>query len=276
MPPTRFLFARLNLIAQYEDKQQFVLTGLRSHQLRRVREHLWGYFGVESLGRYSDYVTGYLAKLRPENAEEVGDLVAHAISTTTVVNRAIAKSRFFLHIPTGLLAYQYVSGHITQAIFEEQFARLFEEGYKQFFVAADVSTVEERERFLEALGEFERVQSVTIELHPTNPHYSEVYRAIDERLKALQAKNYKEVITAATDGPGLRAESDPEIRSKATMAEDGYGKATASGQRAGKTAQISTSQNPVTAHVETRDRSPTEILGELIDDFRAIIRRIAA
>lgn len=276
MPPTRFLFARLNIIAEYQDKEQFILVGLRSHQLRKVREHLWGYFDVEPIDSALGYVTGYLAKLRPENAEEVGDLVAHAISTATVVNRAVAKSRFFLHVPTGLLAYQHVSGHITQKIFEEQFARLFEEGYKQFFVSADVLTVEERAHFLEALAEFDRVQMVAFDLHPTNPHYDEIYRGIDERLKALRAKNYKEVLTAASDGPGLAVERDWEVRSKATMAEDGYGKATATGLRGGKAAQISTSENPLTAHAETRDRSPTDILDDLIDDFVAIIRRMAA
>lgn len=276
MPATRFLFARLNLIAQYEDKRHFVQAGLQSKQFRRVREHLWGFFEVESLDKHADYLTGYLAKVRPQNAEEVGDLVSHSISLTTVENRAIAKSRFFLHVPTGLLAYQYVSSHIEQRTFEEQFARLFEEGYKQFFVTADVLTVEERANFFEAIAKFDRVQSITVTLHPTNPHFSEIYRSIDERLKAIEAKDYKESISAAPNGPGLNISNDADIQSKAAMAEDGYGKVSASGTRDGRQVSASTSKNPLTVSVETKDRSAGEILGDLVDEFASIIRRMAA
>jgi hypothetical protein len=276
MPATRFLFARLNLIAQYEDKAQFVRAGLQSNQLRRVREHLWGFFEVEGVDGHAEYLTGYLAKVRPQNAEEVGDLVARSFAMTTVENRAIAKSRFFLHVPTGLLAYQYVSSHIEQRTFEEQFARLFEEGYKQFFVTADVLTVEERANFLDAIRTFDRVQTLSVSLHPTNPHFSEVYRAIDERLKAIDAKDYRETIAADPNGPGLRVTEDSDIRSKAMMAEDGYGKLSASGTRNGRSVQASTSENPITTSVDVRDRSPSQILSELADEFMSIIRRIAA
>lgn len=275
MPYSRFLFGRLNIIAEYQDKAAFIMRGLESHELRRVREHLWGYFDVERLPDRSDFATGYLTKLRPEFAEEVGDLERHEISVTSVSNRAIAKSRFFLEIPTGLIAYQLVGRHISQEIFEEQFARLFEESYKRFFVSAEVQTVEARASFLEALATFERVQSITIQLHPTNPHYSEIYRTVDERLKTLRAKRYKEIISAAHDGPGLAATNDTDIRRKAAMAEDGYGEARASGSRHGRPARASTRENPVSIEAETRDRTPSDILSDLWDGFMEIMGRAA-
>lgn len=275
MPYSRFLFARLNVIAQYDDKTAFILGGLQQRQLRRVREHLWGFFDVEQLAEQPEFVTGYLAKLRPEYAEEVGDLDRHEISITSVSNRAIAKSRFFLEIPTGLISYQLVGREVTQPIFEEQFARLFEEGYKRFFVSVGVQTVEERASFIEALRTFDRVQTISIELHPTNPHYSEIYRTFDERLKAVHAKQYRETLSAARDGPGLNAGDDSDVQRKAAMAEDGYGRVTAVGTRDGRAARASTRENPVAAQAETRDRRPSDILNDLRENFREIMRRAA-
>lgn len=273
MPPSRFLFARLNLIAEYDDKRTFLLKGLQHRRTRKVRNNLWGFFDVEVVPTHRDYATGYLVKLRSEQPEEVGDLETHAIATTHVQNRAISKSRFFIEIPTGLIAYQLVAPHIPQRTFEEQFARLFEEAHDGFFVSADVQTVEQRAQFFDALETFERVQKLEFELHPTNPHFDEIYRTVDERLKALRAKKYKETIAAAKDGPGLRALDDPEVRAKATMAEDGYGKASAVGTRDGKVARASTREHPVSAAADTRDRSVTDLLNDLLGHFREIMRR---
>lgn len=125
-----------------------------------------------------------------------------------------------------------------------------------------MQTVEARASFIDVLATFERVQEVTIKLRPTNPHYSEIHRTVDQRLKELRAKQYKEVITAGREGPGLAATDDEDIRRKAAMAEDGYGEASATGTKDGRPARASTRQNPVSAQAETRDRSPSEIFSK--------------
>ncbi|MCC6317344.1 MAG: hypothetical protein IT361_06580 [Gemmatimonadaceae bacterium] len=272
---SRFLFARLNLIAEYDDKRAFVLKGLSGHQTRKVRSHLWGFFEVEELPDFPDYVTGYLTKLKPLYAEEVGNLETHQLGTSDVANLAVAKSRFFLHIRTGIVAYHVISNHVTRPVFEEQFARLFEEGHQKFFVSADLQTIEARESFMKALASMERVAFLTLELHPTNPSFSEIYRTVDERLKRIKAKSYREEIAASREGPGLVVGDDEDVARKVTMAEDGYGRAVAVGTRNGKRSSIATSQNPVSTHADTRERSAGQILGAIVDDFAALFRRIS-
>lgn len=275
MPMSRFLFARLNIIAEYSDKRQFVFKGLTGHQTRKVRSHLWGFFEVEELADFPDYVTGYLTKLKPLYAEEVGDLETHQLGTADVANLAVAKSRFFLHVRTGIVAYHVIASHVTRPIFETQFARLFEEGHQKFFVSAELQTIEARESFMKALAAMDRVALLKLELHPTNPSYNELYRTVDDRLKRLHAKSYREEITAAREGRGLTVGDDQDVISKVTMAEDGYGRAVAVGTREGKRVSVATSQNPVSAQADTRDRSAGQILGSIVDDFAALFRRIS-
>jgi hypothetical protein len=275
LPVSRFNFARLNLIAEYTDKRAFVLKGLTGRQRRKVRAHLWGFFEVEELSEFPEFLTGYLTKLKPLVAEEVGNLETHQLGTADVANLAVAKSRFFLHVRTGIVAYQVISNHVTRKVFEEQFAKLFEEGHQKFFVSAELQTIEVRETFLKALASMQRVSFLKLDLHPTNPAYNEIYRDVDERMKRLRAKSYREEIVGGPEGPGLNVAEDSEIAKKVTMAEDGYGRAIASGIRNGKRSTVATSQNPVSAQAETRDRTAGQILGSIVDDFTALFRRIS-
>jgi hypothetical protein len=275
LPTSRFLFARLNILAEYEDKRAFLLKGLTGHQTRKVRSHLWAFFEVEEMTDFPEYLTGYLTKLKPLYAEEIGNLETHLLGTADVTNLAVAKSRFFLHVRTGIIAYHVISNHVTRPVFEEQFARLFEEGHQKFFVSAELQTIEARESFMKALAAMERIVFLKIELHPTNPSFDEIYRTIDERLKRLHAKSYREEIAAARDGPGLEVRDDDDVSRKVTMAEDGYGRAEAVGTRNGKRATVATSQNPVSTQADTRERTAGQILGGIVDDFAALFRRIS-
>lgn len=275
MPASRFNFARLNVIAEYSDKRSFLLKGLSGRQTRKVRSHLWGFFEVEELAEYKEYLTGYLTKLKPLYAEEVGDLETHQLGTADVANLAVAKSRFFLHVRTGIIAYHVISNHVPRNVFEEQFAKLFEEGHGKFFVSAELQTIEKRETFLKAIASMDRVSFLKIDLHPTNPAYNDIYREIDERMKRRRVKAYREEFVGSGEGPGLSLTDDSDVASKVTMAEDGYGRAVASGIRNGKRTTVATSQNPVSVQTETRDRSAGQILGSIVDEFAALFRRIS-
>ena len=272
MPTTRFSFGRLNLIAEYEDKEQFLLKGLKTDKLLTVRGHQWGYFEVERMDLLGGMLAGYLVKLRAVQPEEVVDLRTHGLALTDVENRVIAKSRFYMHIVTGLIAYQIVSGHIYGDLFRRYFAKLFVEGYGDFFVNADIQAVEERTKFLETLATYERVRQVTIKLHPSNPSFAPTYRRVDERLKKLQVKGYREIYSAER-GEGLAVGDDEEIRSKVVMAEDGYGEARAKGMRAGHEQTISTLENPMSTQAETQGRTMRQVLDQLLDMFESLIGR---
>ncbi len=271
MRPARFHFGRLHVVGQFTDKAEFLFRGLRTNVLLKHRDHLWGFFAVAPLSEYPDVFAGYLVKLAPEQAEEVGDLETHELASVTVPNAAVAKARFFLDVPHGLIAFQHVSSHVPVETFTSRFCEVLEEGLDRFFVNADIQLIEARFEFLEALGRLSRIDRLEVVLHPTNPRNDEWYRRTDERLKRLEIDKYKEVMEAARSGPGLNVTDDAEIRGKVVMAEDGYGEVAAHGMLEGKHTRISTKQNPVSTAIHLGELSLDSVYKGLkgaIDDIK--------
>ncbi|NOT09867.1 MAG: hypothetical protein HOP28_16865 [Gemmatimonadales bacterium] len=271
---TRFYFGRLNIVAEFSNKRQFIEHALRTTRLLNHRGFLWGFFDVAPLQSDHEFFTGQLAALRPEQPEEVGDLDRHALTFTNVANRLIAKSRFFLHVETGLIAYQFVSSHISSEIFCERFPRLFEEAHDNLFVSADIQYIKDRYSFLERLNALTEVYDVEFTLHPTNPGYSELYRLVDERLKRLNARQYREQLHAERAQGGLRIADDADVKAKAAMAEDGYGEATATGLERGNVTKITTRENPIAADAAIKDKEPEDIFAQLSTVFGRIFERL--
>lgn len=275
MRPARFNFGRLHVVGQFTDKMEFLSRGLHTTALLRHREHLWGFFAVAPLSGEPDTLAGYLVKLAPEQAEEVGDLEAHELSTVTVPNAAVAKARFFLDVPHGLIAFQHVSGHIPIDTFITRFCEVLEEGLDRFFVTAEIQLIEARFEFLDALAKLSRVDRLEVTLHPTNPNNDEWYRRTDERLKQRQIDKYKEVMEAARNGPGLNVADDAEIKGKVVMAEDGYGEVSASGFLEGNATRISTRQNPISTVIRIGELSPDNVYERLKGTINDIKQRFS-
>jgi hypothetical protein len=194
MREARYYFGRLNLIAQYQNKRDFLLSGLRTRKTIEAYRHAWGFFDISEIGSgQNQFITGLLVKLRPESEEEIADLETHELTSAELQNQAVAKARFFLHVRTGLIAYHPVSGYISAGQFVEHFVRLFKEGHDNFFVDAEIQAVEERYRLLDELARFEAVFEVIVSLHPTNPNFDPIYERTDRRLRALEATSYTEI-----------------------------------------------------------------------------------
>jgi hypothetical protein len=127
-------------------------------------------------------VHGYLVKYKPEFDQEVVVRETGKLSEAEIKNFVVAKSRFFLHIETGLIAYHPEGNAITSDQFRHQFALLFETNHGMF-VRVEIESVDDQYQLRDELRRMTAVSKVQVELHPSNPHDVESWRRIDQRLE---------------------------------------------------------------------------------------------
>jgi len=270
----RYFFGRLNLIGSFTDKRSFVLRGLESRKVFEYRGYNWGFFEINEIkNEMGDFIHGFLVKYKLKSEEEVAVPNKHKLTLESIANRVIAKSRFFLHVETSVIAYHPVGNQIVSGVFCERFARIFEKNHEGFFVNAEIQIIEEQYKIFEAIKRFSSIRKVSISLNPSNPSNIDRWRKIDERLKRLGALKYHEEYEGNPDVRSLDVEKDEEVISKISMAEDGYGRADVSGAIEGESKTISTRDNPITA-VGPRDDEPADsVLGKLSQTLKKILRR---
>ena len=270
----RYFFGRLNLIANYTDKREFLLRALQTSKIIFHRGNNWGFFEAkETETEFGLFISGFLVKYKGEIDEEVAVPETHSLTDIAAANRVVAKSRFFLHIESGLIAYHPVANKIGNETFCERFVQLFEEALDKFFVSADIQAIEERYKIFEAIRRFKTISKVFVYLHPSNPRSTKRWKRIDDRLKRLGASKYQEQYESKPNGDGLDIIRDPELKSKITMADDGYGKAEVTGQIEGETRTISTRDNPITALAANDDQPPESVISKLGSALKKIFSR---
>ncbi len=247
MSMQKYYFGRVNILAQYEDKYDFILVGLRQNNILLRSNHLWGFFDIEPLEVDEGlFIHGYLVKYKPEKLEEVVDPETHKLTFEGIKDSVVAKSRFFLHITSGIIVYHPVGLHIDLETFNERFSELFEKSYDNFFIDVAIQSIEDRYKIFEEIEKFDYIEKVNISLHPSNPRSSRIWDGIDKNFKELGIGKYQEHFEAKSDSDGLKITHSDEVKAKITMADDGYGKADVTGivNRVKKT--VSTKDNPVT------------------------------
>jgi hypothetical protein len=272
----RYFFGRLNLIPTQEPRRKIELVrdALSHNTTIERRGVVWGFYQVRELETSLGGVThGYLVKYKPHTQEEIAVPETRELDEQTINNRVSAKARFFLHVSSGLIAYHSFGREIRRDTFCDRFAHLFEEALGNFFVDAEILTIDEQWRIFEVLRRFRRISKVSIYLHPANPDLTEVTRNIQNRLKKLEADVYIEKYEAAASKVGLNVVEDPEINSKISMAADGYGRAEVTGTIDGEELTVSTANNPVTA-ISGGDDVPAEAVFEhLTPTIRRVFSR---
>jgi hypothetical protein len=272
--PVRYYFGRLNLIATFKDKREFILRGLRTDKFIERRNFIWGFFDIKEIKTNQGlFIHGYLVKYRPKSELEVALPEKHRLGEVTAPNLVEAKSRFFLHIESGLIVYHPVGGQIENDVFCERFIEIFHEALDKFFVNAEIQAIEERFQVLEIIKKFKSISKVEIYLHPSNPNLSDLWKDIDQRLKTLSATSYKEVYENDKKESTLNVADDSEIRGKVAMAEDGYGKASVTGELEGEVKTVSTKDNPITALAPGDEEEPEKVLESLDESLRRIFQR---
>lgn len=273
---TLFYFGRFNVLAIYEDKMAMLLQGFRTDTIHESHRQRWGFFNIaEEESRLGTFLTGYLAKFRPVEEEEVAQLDTHVIGTASIENKIIARSRFCLHVPSGLIAFHVVAGQITTSTFRKVFAKLFMAGLQDFFVSAEISMVEDRIEFFNCLGRFARIYRVRVLLHPSNPRSARMWHRLDWRIKRRNATTYMEEIRNETPGGSLSIAGDLDLQSKFNMASDGYGVAEVTGLIEDRHRTVRTSDNPVVARVPSFQITSGGLLEHLADRFSEVLARIS-
>lgn len=277
MPPrlANYYFGRFNILGQYGNKKDYVLVGLQRGYEFYSRENGWGFFDVNVV-EYTgiEFVQGFLVKFKPLVDEEIVLPESQELSSEAVSNRVIAKARFILHIPTGIIMYRAASRQISRQQFLLYFPQVFIENHERFFVDAEVQTIDEEMEIFEAMRRFDRILAFSVYLHPSNPDLSDMWKDVDEWIKDINADKYHEYMEAKPSSDGLHIIDNGEIRGKIAMARDGYGNASVTGTVDGKVQVVSTNDNPVTAQAPSGDDTTAEtILSYLIDTFRKIRER---
>jgi len=274
---SKYYFGRLNIVSAYEEeKKPFLERGLNSGVLIPEKNYTWGFFEVENVVEQDDYLCGSLVKYRPLDPEQFVNTETREIEEQEIRNRIRAKSKFFLHVRTGIIAYQIVS-QISEKSFRKNFAKLLEKSYDNLFIDVEVQTINQEEPFFEAIKNFDSITKVSIYLHPSNPNSRRIWERVDERLKNLEVESYRESYKLKEDRINLDIEGDEDINSKLHMASDGYGEAKVGGKKDGEYRIVTTGDNPVEAEVENSVENSDllqETLKQILPTFRSLLNRI--
>lgn len=259
----RYCFGRLNLIANFEDKRSFIFDGLNSGKIL-AESSLWGFFGIREFNfpDIGTFAIGYLVKYKNESEYEVAVPAEHELQSVSIEKVVVAKSRFFLHIKTGIIAFHPLPQQIDYDQFRSKFVKIFTLSYDNLFVSAEIQAIQQRFKLLEYIRQFTPLKKIEIKLHPSNPNNSKRWQRFDGRMKAENVKEYYETFVSDRNGFNTSIADDHEITDKIVMAEDGYGKATISGMIGDRSKKISTSDNPLT--VEIQDNDNPEIMMQQI------------
>lgn len=266
----QYYFGRLNLITAGHEKRQLTQEALSSRAVLEKRGQRWGFYEFSEI---DSYFTGFLVKYRASAEEEVANPERGILEDIPIENRVTAKSRFFLHVESGLIAYHPILYQIPRRTFATRFAEVFEHALRGFFVNAEVQSIEQQRRLIDELARFKSIRKVSIYLHPSNPSSRDIWRRQDERLRDLNATSYRENYETRPEKGSLKVAEDEDLRQKIAMAEDGYGKVDVTGERDGKSQKISTGDNPLSAPAPADDQDPPSVLAALRETFTDFLSR---
>lgn len=270
-----YFFGRLNLLTYSEDKREFLYTALSTDTSEVSGKFKYAFFDVQELTLAGElFVFGRLVKYKPLLEGEVVDEGAHRLVDGGLPHGVVAKSEFFLHYRTSVLAYRPVTNRISANQFCEMFSRLVEAAYQNFFVSAEIDSIDEDIEIERAIEQLDVVSKVMFDLHPSNPSNRAVYRHLDERLKALRAQRLRQTMTACEGGFVRDTLLDDDGFKGLMMAVDGYGKGCVEGIIDGRKVAISTEDSPVKKEVVASE-SPSNLLHQLIPTFKRIWERVA-
>lgn len=266
-----FYFGRLNLIASYKDKYEFLQETLTRNIEVSKRDYEWGFFNVRDVyWNNIVFLAGFLVKYKSFKDEDVVDEQSRLLTTTTISNRAIAASPFFLHPKTGIIAFHPISFKIGHNQFKYIFPELVMASNDYLLVDADLQFIDEEVKIFEAIKSFDKITSLVIQLHPSNPSNRERWKRTDERLQEMKAQKYRQQYYS-TDGLIILEDSEPF--GDIIMAGDGYGKADIYGEKDGKPYVASTDRIPLKAK-GVKSSSLQDTLESIIDKFEEIWDRM--
>lgn len=272
--PIKYYFGRINIIANYEDKLQYLLEALIKGNVIFNSRHKWGFFEIEKFKMNNmTLIHGFLVKYKSEKEELVVDPLNHVLTIEQINDSVVAMSRFFIDVYSGIIIFHPVSINIEIDAFIENFIFLFENAKDNMFVNIDIQIIQERFQIFEEMEKLDKIDKIYINLHPSNPTTSRAWELIDKRLQELNAVKYTEIYESKKDIKGLNV-NDKEIESKITMAVDGYGEAKIEGEEKGNIRVISSKNNPIIEEAPGDDLPKELVFDVLKRKLFSIIDRI--
>lgn len=273
MRPATYFFSRLHLAAGNQNKADLLDRAFTQSTPLLLGDYHWGIMDVTEIEyEHRVFKTGHLTKFTLQNKEEVVNLDKRTIELRTTDYRVKAKSRFYLHVDSSLLAFRRVGSDISPTRFATVFPKILVSVHDGFFVDASVMEVTEVGDVLQRLRDFTRIQKIDFTLHPSNPEFGDQWRELDDWLKIREIEQYKETLVNNSER-GLQIAEDKGVIGKFHMASDGYGLGRVRGTLNDEDCVMSTSEDQVTMQTDKADDQPASILEDLIGRFRQIWSR---
>jgi hypothetical protein len=264
------------MISPQREKEELLTEGLEANAIKKSRGLLWGFFEVQTLtSPIGKFICGYVAKFRPLSIEEIALPDTHQFDSRAVANRVTAKARFFLHLPSHIVAYHPFGRDISRSVFANRFKELLESNLGGFFIEVELLPIDEERRIRDAMRSLRMISSIHVRLHPSNPSNRDVWKGIDERLRRMQVGSYRENYDSSPGSEGLKVSDDREITSKIAMAEDGYGTVYVTGELDGRRRTISTRDTPIVANAPSDEAPPEVVWDHLTETVRQILGRFS-
>ena len=244
-----------------------------------ARKYKWGFFKVETISLpEGEFICGFIAKYCLQEIKEYAIPENLEIEEREAEHRIEAKSRFFLHARTGMIAFKKVS-KVKSKTFILNFKKLLDIAFLDSGLnnEAEIEIINKEKEFFESIRALDSFKRIQVKLHPSNPNHRRIWHKVDDRMQNLGIETINQTTTFEGNGRHIDIEADPDINAMLHMAGDGYGHAKVLGNRGGMTEIVSTEQSPVEAEVENQVENSgnnLEILNQIIPSFRSLFNRM--
>jgi hypothetical protein len=276
-PQLTYYFGRLNIMPTQAlpEKKELLLAGLTSGEIQEDHGLNWQFFEIQELdNEVGEFLHGYLGRYKTSANLEIAIPSESKVGLRAEANLISSRSAFYLHIESGLIAYHPIPKQITPVVFKTRFTQLLTKAQGSFFFDAEIDDIDEPFTLAEEIKKFDRITTITIRLHPSNPSNRDIWQKLDERLRKLRVTSYNETYEAKQSGEvGIRAVDDEDIKKKIAMAEDGYGNVRVVGEIRGNKHIVSTSDNPLITTAPSGIEPPEHVLKMLLPAFGRILDR---
>lgn len=220
----------------------------------------------------TEFIFGKLVKYKPAVRGNFVDEDEKRLIEKEFSRGVIAYSEFYLHVSSNIIAYHPIVSRLSSRQFRTIFSFLFQEVNDDFFVSTELRPITEEMEILEAFKNLTTIKRITVNCHPTNPSNRDVFKPLDEKLKKLNAENFKQELIGGNGGLKINELEKDDIYPAIVMATDGYGKGIIEGEKDGRKITISTDESPVKKEVVVSD-DPATTLDSLINIFKQIWQR---
>lgn len=226
-----FLVGRLHLTGTYDAKITFLEQAFSSGKAFQWHGANWKTINVTSgvslhSGNQHSWILGILVKYRDQD-ERVFDDIADHVTIQVVRNKFIDAAYFVVDIKTSLIAYQ-VNAQISDIAARKSLAGIVVAHRDGFFINADIEPVLRRREFIEQIREMEKIDDVSIALHPSNPKFIDRWAVVDSELQVTQTDSLL-MRYFPRKGDGLVIPDNSNLMRSLFMVADGYGRATIKG-----------------------------------------------